>query len=360
MDNIIVVGLGHEWRELKEIIKKQFNVIALSDSYYSDSVTEFDGIKYIPLFQLGKYLQSGGGKNEKILICSSVFYWQLWYDLVNNIKINKEAVLDLFTLEEIAIQEKREKMYQYLKKYEDDKKMYCELQEKMDIPNSFKFSEKNQMPCLGEWDRTASSFAAHYFWMEEWCSKKIFNSKPEIHVDVGGRYDGLISRLNTFGQRVIEFDIRPMKSPCDNVEFICTNAVYMSEIADESIGSISLLGVMDTMGLGRWGDLVDPEAWLKCLKSVQRVLWKGGDAYFSVLIGKEKLEFNLGRIFEPMTIISALDGMELEEFVIMNPSADDGKYLSEKHTKEWIETEYIPEDVKWHKQKWGLFWFKKL
>lgn len=68
--------------------------------------------------------------------------------------------------------------------------------------------------------------------------------------------------------------------------------------------------------MGRWGDLIDPQAWYKGLKSMQRVTKSGGKVYIAVPVGKERLEFNARRVFYPTTIADTMDEMELEEFSV--------------------------------------------
>lgn len=71
---------------------------------------------------------------------------------------------------------------------------------------------------------------------------------------------------------------------------------------------------MEHFGLGRYGDPIEPDAWEKALKSFQRVLKQNGKLYLSVPVGKaNKLCFNAHRVYNPHTIINALDSMQILE-----------------------------------------------
>lgn len=57
-----------------------------------------------------------------------------------------------------------------------------------------------------------------YFWQDLLVAKEIIKLSPARHVDVGSRIDGFIAHLACV-QKVDVFDIRPLKSEIENVEF---------------------------------------------------------------------------------------------------------------------------------------------
>jgi hypothetical protein len=57
------------------------------------------------------------------------------------------------------------------------------------------------------------------------------------------------------------------------------------------------------------------------MDSLQRVLSPGGRLYFSVPVGRERVEFNAHRVFSPSTIISQFSQLRLESFSYVG---DDG------------------------------------
>ncbi len=48
--------------------------------------------------------------------------------------------------------------------------------------------------------------------------------------------------------------------------------------------------------------------------SLARVLTPGGRLYFSVPLGKERVEFDAHRVFNPNTILDRFSGLRLESF----------------------------------------------
>ena len=119
---------------------------------------------------------------------------------------------------------------------------------------------------------------------------------------------------------------RPLNIKLEGLEFLQGDVTKTLNNIGTNIMSLSCLGCVESFGLGRWGDDVDPLAWEKGLKNMQEVMAEGGYLYIAVPIGKERLEFNARRVFSPQTIIDTLEKMQLVEFCIANPE----KFVVEK------------------------------
>ena len=99
------------------------------------------------------------------------------------------------------------------------------------------------------------------------------------------------------------------------------DATDMVQVETESVESLSSLHVAEHFGLGRYGDPVDPRACFRFLASLQRILLPGGMLYFSVPVGRERVEFNANRVFAPNTIIQSFPALRLVSFSFVG---DDG------------------------------------
>jgi SAM-dependent methyltransferase len=86
---------------------------------------------------------------------------------------------------------------------------------------------------------------------------------------------------------------------------------------DDSISSLSCLHVVEHVGLGRYGDPLDPDGDLKAMKELQRVLAPGGQLLFAVPMGKPTIFYNAHRIFGFEQITRALDSLRLVEFAFI-------------------------------------------
>ena len=84
--------------------------------------------------------------------------------------------------------------------------------------------------------------------------------------------------------------------------------------ADRSLESVSCLHVAEHIGLGRYGDELNPEGTRKAAAELQRVLQPGGRLLFSLPVGRPRLCFNAHRIHSPEQIVAMFPELELVEF----------------------------------------------
>lgn len=205
-----------------------------------------------------------------------------------------------------------------------------------------KISLLDVQPCLMEKTKT-TKFDTHYFYQDIWAARKIIESKTKLHVDVGSRID-FVGFLTTV-TKVIFVDLRPLEVTLKNFESIKGDILSLP-FKDNSVYSISCLHVAEHIGLGRYGDSLEPLGTKKACRELVRVLSKDGNLYFSVPIGKPRLCFNAHRIHSSEQILQYFDGLKLIEF-----SAVDDKGVF----RENINIDALKEE----NYGCGLFWFKK-
>lgn len=165
-------------------------------------------------------------------------------------------------------------------------------------------------PILTDIDEEAGTATGHYFHQDIWAAKKIKEKDPDRHFDIGSRLDGFIAHLLTF-REVHMIDIRPLDSDVEGLNFIQGDATELAFFNDNSVDSISSLHAAEHFGLGRYGDPIEPEAHLKFMTNLKRVLKPGGRLYFSVPVGQERVEFNAHRVLSPFTVIDEFEELEL-------------------------------------------------
>jgi SAM-dependent methyltransferase len=198
-------------------------------------------------------------------------------------------------------------------------------------------------PCLHEKTKT-TKFDVHYFYQDIWAFQRIYESKVTHHVDVGSRVDfvGFLSSIT----KVTFVDIRPIETSLKNLNSIKGDILSLP-FKDNSIQSLSCLHVAEHIGLGRYGDSLDPLGTEKACKELSRVLAKGGNLYFSVPIGKPKVCFNAHRIHSSEQILKYFNRLKLVEFSGVD---DEGLFRENINIDAFSNSEYAC----------GLFWFKKL
>ena len=222
--------------------------------------------------------------------------------------------------------------YQYL----SDMMNYSKLR------GSEKIKFHDTYPCL--FDRTSlTNIDAHYFYQDIWAMKQIKSSGAIEHVDVGSlaSFIGLLSTI----VKVIFIDIRPLDVELQNFESR-VGSILNLPFPEDSVRSISCLHVAEHIGLGRYGDPLDPQGTQKAACELTRVLAKGGQLYFSLPIGKPRLCFNAHRIHSPGQILEYFKDLKLVEFCGVN---DCGQF------KENI----LPDDFEGAHYACGMFHFTK-
>lgn len=206
-------------------------------------------------------------------------------------------------------------------KFVKDIRKYNRLRKKQQRSNFF-IATKNLFPILREHRLSSGATKGDYFFQDLIVAKKIFESGVTEHIDIGSRIDGFIAHVSTFLKKVIVLDIRPNVDKLFNIEFKQEDATNLIGIPDNSVESISSLHAIEHFGLGRYGDTVNPVADINAMTSLKRVLRSGGTLYFSVPIGRERLEYNAHRIYAPSTIIKYFDGLTCKEFIAINPNGE--------------------------------------
>lgn len=175
-------------------------------------------------------------------------------------------------------------------------------------------------PILGE-NTTTTSVDHHYFYQAVWAAKYIYNCHPAKHIDVGSQaiFVGLLTPFT----KIKFVDIRPLDISISDFENI-KGSILSLPFPDSSAKSLSCLHVAEHIGLGRYGDNLDPDGTKKACKELARILAPRGQLYFSVPIGKERVEFNAHRIFSVFTILKYFNDLELVEFSAIN---DQGEFI---------------------------------
>ena len=106
--------------------------------------------------------------------------------------------------------------------------------------------------------------------------------------------------------------------------------------------------VVEHVGLGRYGDRLDPDGDLKAIRELQRVLAPNGNLLFVVPVGKPKVMFNAHRIYSYNQVMEQFRDFRLMEFALIHERGDEG--LLTGTTSEMVDAENYG---------CGCFWFKR-
>jgi SAM-dependent methyltransferase len=182
---------------------------------------------------------------------------------------------------------------------------------------------------------SAGPLPTHYFHQDLWAARQVFGAGVRDHVDVGSRLDGFVAHVLPFC-RVRYVDIRPLDADIPGFEFQQGSIIEMP-FADGSVPSLSSLHVIEHIGLGRYGDPVQPDGYRAAARELTRVLAPGGLLLLGTPVGRERLCFDAHRVFDPQTIVDAFGGLRLDRFsliddrgngVIENPRFEEARRCS--------------------------------
>ncbi len=217
-----------------------------------------------------------------------------WKNLIIFIRKNKKQIINLSSFTQAP--------YKFIDYFRDWKK-YSKME------GAERIELKHAQPSLH--DKTLTSgFDKHYFYQDIWAYKRILESNCDYHVDVGSNvyFVGFLTAIT----KVQFIDIRPLKANLENLKSI-KGSILSMPYEDNSISSLSCLHVAEHIGLGRYGDPLDPLGTKKAAKELSRVLAPNGNLYFSLPIGKPKLCFNSHRIHSTEQIMNYFSSLDLVE-----------------------------------------------
>lgn len=232
------------------------------------------------------------------------------------------------------------KYAKYCKKYYNFKKLTNQ------IDSRFLFKWSDRYPCLND-NTNKTSFDRHCIYHPAWAARILKEDNPKVHTDISStlHFCSIVSAfipVDFYDYRPAELNLKGLKS---------SHADLLNlPFEDDSVESLSCMHTIEHVGLGRYGDPIDPEGDLKAIKELKRVLAVGGNLLFVVPIGKPRVMFNAHRIYSYDQIIKYFSDLKLMDFSLIPDNEKDGGIVQN------------PSDKLLNKQKYacGCFWFKKI
>lgn len=148
----------------------------------------------------------------------------------------------------------------------------------------------------------AAAKLGEYFWQDLFVAQRVISLNPRKHVDIGSRIDGFVAHLACVRQLEV-LDVRPLTVEIPNVSFTQCDITLPNPALSGIYDCVTCLHTLEHIGLGRYGDNLDPDGWSKALASLAELLQPQGILLLSVPIGAQRIQFNAQRIFHPSTII---------------------------------------------------------
>jgi len=167
---------------------------------------------------------------------------------------------------------------------------------KQGLKSSVAFPIAKLIPCYEDKQSNAGILGFHYFYQDLYVAQRIYQNNPNRHIDIGSSISGFIAHVASF-RKIEVYDIRPLSDPIPNVKFKQFDIMQLNEEEIECTDSISCLHALEHFGLGRYGDPICYDGYLSGFFNIYKTLKKNGKFYFSVPLGKQRVEFHAHRVF---------------------------------------------------------------
>lgn len=209
----------------------------------------------------------------------------------------------------------------------------------------FKLSLKSMYPCIR--DKTlATSFDRHYIFHTAWAARILAKTKPASHVDISSSlyFCSIVSSFIPINF----YDYRPAVLNLSGLE---SNHADLNSLpfASESVRSLSCMHVIEHIGLGRYGDPLNPVGDLRAAFELCRVLAVRGNLLVVVPVGKPNIFFNAHRVYSYEQVRAMFPNLNLVEFSLIPDDPQQGGIIANAK----------PEQADQQNYGCGLFWFSK-
>lgn len=209
----------------------------------------------------------------------------------------------------------REIVSDYLKwfKFKQDYKIFKSLHSKNP---RFSLCWEDRYPILNEGTHE-TYFDTHYIYHPAWAARILAKTRPEFHVDISSTLN-FCTLVSAFIP-VNFYDFRPAKIDLTGLQSDRADLTHLF-FPDGSIDSLSCMHVVEHIGLGRYGDALEPDGDLKAIEELKRVVKKNGTLLFVVPVGQPMVRFNAHRIYSYDQIVTSFSEFKLKQFALVDDS----------------------------------------
>ena len=197
-------------------------------------------------------------------------------------------------------------------------------------------------------DKTSKTpFEKQYVYHTAWAARCVQKNNPSKHTDFGSLL--YFSTIVSAFVPVDFYDYRPAEISLPHLSSTFGNLVDIV-LESDSLESVSCMHTIEHIGLGRYGDPIDPDGDLQAIDELKRVVRPGGSLLIVVPMGKlQHTEFNGHRVYEYEMFVSYFDGFSVEDFSYIPQTDDRGGIIMD------TDASIVGQDS----LGCGCFWFKK-
>ena len=311
--------------------------------YYKDkSETALDDFYEVQSFF---YDTLAHGYDETIMENKECFFHGFeWFEQINLVKANsiKEFILDNFSLSRVPLKLQKKRTFVRWSKvlwfklecyiqailrvfgFVGIKRLLCAFKRywkslcafsEFKATDGERFSVKvRELNISVDHENSRSVLDSNYVNVLRWLSDGINKLSPDKHLDIS--FENYLSRLmgSFLSIRYFDCSVGRMKPSLLSERHVDFSSL---PFGDNSVESLSCTYVLDSLGLGRHGELIDIDGDLKAIFELKRVIKEKGYLLIVVPIGSPKVIFNLCRIYSYDQILSYFDNFNLLQFTLI-------------------------------------------
>jgi hypothetical protein len=210
----------------------------------------------------------------------------------------------------------------------------------LDKTNRFKVEWNDCLPKLHD-NTLFTNFDSHYIYHPAWAARVLKDISPVEHVDFSSSLH-FCTMISAFIPTLF-YDYRPAQLNLPNLETKRADLTNL-DLLDNSIQSLSCLHTIEHIGLGRYGDALDPNGDIKAIIELQRVA--ADHILIVVPIGEPKIYFNAHRVYNPKDLCNLFSECTLVDFSFVD---DNGAFHFSSKLENVINQSYAC----------GCFYFRK-
>lgn len=167
--------------------------------------------------------------------------------------------------------------------------------------------------CLSKED--AIEFFDHYSVFSYWVFEYIYSMSGNRKIlDVGGKK--LLNAILSIDNEVTSIVLADCKDRISKVKYVIHDVSDCLSFPDDYFDIFLSPGTLHLVGLGRYGDKLDPNVLPRFIKDLNRVMKKKSDLFLLMPLGKNHLLFNFHYIFDFHTLKDMFYGWTVEEYFV--------------------------------------------
>jgi hypothetical protein len=180
---------------------------------------------------------------------------------------------------------------------------------------------------IGDASADPTEFFDHYDAFAFWAASKINERGSRCAIlDVGSIK--LMNAVLSTQHDVTSLVLRDCGDTLSNVRYVLHDVSEPLPFADASFDVFTSMASLQLIGLGRYGDRLDPHCLPRLVRELDRVMRSSASLIVSMCLGPNLLNFNNSWFFDLPTLERIFAGWRVADFLVDNCSSPKGSFAA--------------------------------